>query len=68
MKTIFSICLLTVYTAFAVEQPDSIIVNAGKNSRVIFYGKSPEDLKNIERLDLNKLLRDLNQKQDSAKV
>jgi hypothetical protein len=36
MKTIFSICLLTVYTAFAVEQPDSIIVNAGKNSRVIF--------------------------------
>lgn len=68
MKTIFSICLLTAYTAFAVEQPDSIIVNAGKNSRVIFYGKSPEDLKNIERLDLNKLLRDLNQKQDSTKV
>lgn len=68
MKTTLIICLLTAYTAFAVEQPDSIIVNAGKNSRVIFYGKSPEDLKNIERLDLNKLLRDLNQKQDSIQV
>ena len=68
MKTTLIVCLLTAYTAFAVEQPDSIIVNAGKNSRVIFYGKSPEDLKNIERLDLNKLLRDLNQKQDSTQV
>ena len=66
MKKIFSICLLTAYSTFAVEQPDSIIVNAGKNSRVIFYGKTQQDLKNIERLDLNKLLRDLNQKQDSA--
>ncbi|MCP1381244.1 hypothetical protein [Runella salmonicolor] len=68
MKKIFSICLLTAYSTFAVEQPDSIIVNAGKNSRVIFYGKTQQDLKNIERLDLNKLLRDLNQKQDSAKA
>lgn len=68
MKTIFSICLLTAYSTFAVEQPDSIIINAGQNSRVIFYGKTQQDLKNIERLDLNKLLRDLNQKQDSAKA
>ena len=68
MKTIFPICLLTAYSTFALEQPDSIIINAGQNSRVIFYGKTQHDLKNIERLDLNKLLRDLNQKQDSAKA
>jgi hypothetical protein len=57
------ICFLAAQLSFAA---DSLIVNAGSNSRVIFYGKSPADLKNLERLDLNKLLRDLNQTQDST--
>ncbi|MCE7060353.1 hypothetical protein [Dyadobacter sp. CY343] len=40
--------------------PDTIILNAGKNSKVIFYGQSPEDLKKLEMLDLNKILKELN--------
>ncbi|WP_247235266.1 hypothetical protein [Telluribacter sp. SYSU D00476] len=43
--------------------PDTIILNAGKNSKVIFYGKSAQDLKDLEKLDLNKILKELNEKQ-----
>ncbi len=63
MKTAFFVCLLTAQLSFAA---DSLIVNAGRNSRVIFYGKTPADLQNLERLDLNKLLRDLNQSKDTT--
>ena len=45
--------------------PDTIIVNTGQNSKVVFYGKTPAELKKLEKLDLNQLLRRINQKQDS---
>lgn len=41
--------------------PDTLILKAGNDSKVIFYGKSGQDLKNLEKLDLNKILRELNQ-------
>lgn len=43
--------------------PDTIILRVGNSSKVIFYGKSPQDLKKLEQLDLNLILKDLNQKQ-----
>ncbi|SDF90800.1 hypothetical protein SAMN04487996_113158 [Dyadobacter soli] len=43
--------------------PDTIILRAGNNSKVIFYGKSQHDLQNLEKLDLNKILKELNAKQ-----
>ncbi|GAB3166788.1 hypothetical protein [Telluribacter humicola] len=46
--------------------PDTIILNAGKNSKVIFYGKSVQDLKDLEKLDLNKILKELNDKQSQT--
>ena len=45
---------------------DTIILNAGDNSKVIFYGKSADDLKKLEMLDLNKIIKDLNQKQNDS--
>lgn len=63
MKITLFVCLLTAQLSHAA---DSLIVNAGRNSRVVFYGKTPADLQNLERLDLNKLLRDLNQTEDST--
>lgn len=63
MKTTILMCLLAANCSWAA---DSLIVNAGPASRVIFYGKTPADLQKLERLDLNKLLRDLNQTQDST--
>jgi hypothetical protein len=45
---------------------DTIILNAGKDSRIIFYGKSPQDMKKLELLDLNKILRELNEKQNNT--
>ncbi|AYQ35926.1 hypothetical protein [Runella sp. SP2] len=63
MKTTLLMCLLATNCSWAA---DSLIVNAGPASRVIFYGKTPADLQKLERLDLNKLLRDLNQTKDST--
>lgn len=43
---------------------DTIILRAGNNSKVIFYGKTHQDLKKLELLDLNKILKELNKKQN----
>jgi len=43
---------------------DTIILRAGNNSKVIFYGKTHQDLKKLELLDLNKILKELNEKQN----
>ncbi|MCF0054827.1 hypothetical protein [Dyadobacter sp. CY356] len=45
---------------------DTIILRAGNDSKVIFYGKSKNDLKKLELLDLNKILRELNKTQDHS--
>ena len=45
---------------------DTIILKAGNNSKVIFYGKSHQDLKKLETLDLNKILKELNEKQSQV--
>ncbi|MCF2447429.1 hypothetical protein L0657_25975 [Dyadobacter sp. CY345] len=59
------LCAALLTPAHAIV-PDTIILNAGKNSKVIFYGKSAQDLKNLEMLDLNKIIRELNQRQNGA--
>lgn len=68
MKTFFLFFLLAGHSAYAVWLPDSIIVNAGKRSKVIFYGQTRQDLKQLERLDLNTLLQKLNKQYDSTYV
>lgn len=60
MKTLFVTFLLAGHFVCAHSLPDSIIVNAGKRSKIIFFGQTRGDLKNLERLDLNQLLRKLN--------
>ncbi|SKB82648.1 hypothetical protein [Dyadobacter psychrophilus] len=71
MNSLF-VCLTTLLCPFCnAAEPDTIILKAGANSKVIFYGKTGEDLKNLEQLDLNRIIRDLNFRQanqDSAKV
>ncbi|MCF0041126.1 hypothetical protein [Dyadobacter fanqingshengii] len=66
------VCLTTLLCPLSnAAEPDTIILKAGSNSKVIFYGKTGEDLKNLEQLDLNRIIRDLNFRQanqDTAQV
>jgi len=62
---LLNLCALFVTPACAMMS-DTIILNAGKNSKIIFYGKSPQDLKNLEMLDLNKIIKDLNERQTAS--
>lgn len=62
--------LLTLATIFfptsATATADTIILNAGNDSKIIFYGKSAADLKKLETIDLNKILKELNATQAGA--
>lgn len=49
-----------IYPLSKPTQPDTIILNAGNNSKIIFYGKSAADLKQLETIDINKILKELN--------
>jgi hypothetical protein len=59
-------CLLMLSQIAMASIPDSIIVNTSKTSKVIFYGRTRDDLKRLEKLDLNQLLKKLNQQQETT--
>jgi hypothetical protein len=40
---------------------DSIVVNIGKRKRIVLWGASREDLKALEKYDLNRIVRQMNQ-------
>lgn len=60
MNMLFFAIGTIIYTSSTPTQPDTIILNAGNNSKIIFYGKSAADLRQLETIDLNKILRELN--------
>ncbi|WP_225865861.1 hypothetical protein [Dyadobacter aurulentus] len=51
---------MVIFPAPATAAADTIILNAGNDSKIIFYGKSATDLKKLETIDLNKILKELN--------
>jgi hypothetical protein len=57
---LFAIGTIIYHSPTPAEHPDTIIVKAGSSSKIIFYGKSADDLKRLETIDLNKVLKELN--------
>jgi hypothetical protein len=62
MRIVFLILLFTFscFESFSIEG-DSIVVNIGKRKKLIIYGESKEDLKDFEKYDLNKIIKQMNQ-------
>ncbi|WP_337044735.1 hypothetical protein [Emticicia sp. 17c] len=64
MKKIFFLLLLTLSTeayALASIEIDSIIVNIGKRKKIVLWGATREDLKALEKYDLNRIVKQMNQ-------
>lgn len=61
MKNIFTLLFLLVNISQAFASlSDSIVVNIGNRKRLIIYGESKQDLKDFEKYDLNKIIRQMN--------
>ena len=67
MKKIFLLLLLIISSdTYATEfidtaKIDSIVVNIGKRKRIVLWGETKEDLKALEKYDLNRIVRQMNQ-------
>lgn len=67
MKNFFLLLLLVVSRdiyAFAAPDKadmDSIVVNIGKRKKIVLWGATKEDLKALEKYDLNTIVRQMNQ-------
>lgn len=67
MKKIFLLLLLIISyeidaaTMADKTEIDSIIVNIGKRKRIILWGETKEDLKALEKYDLNRIVKQMNQ-------
>ncbi len=62
MKFLLLIACLGGYAgnAFAETKSDTIIINVGAKKKVVIYGETKADLKALEKIDLNKALREMN--------
>lgn len=62
MKTLLLIACFGSYigNAFAEIKSDTIIINVGTKKKVIIYGETKADLKELEKIDLNKALKEMN--------
>jgi hypothetical protein len=68
MKRLFillPVLLIVTLTAGATTPRDSVIVQFGKNSKIIIYTRNKEDFQKLQRYDVNALLHDLGVKIDS---
>lgn len=67
MKKIFLLLLLIIssdtYATGFIDKAeiDSIVVNIGKRKRIVLWGETKEDLKALEKYDLNRIVRQMNQ-------
>ena len=66
MKKIFLLLLgivtqVDVWALPAITDIDSIVVNIGKKKRIVLWGETKEDLKALEKYDLNRIVRQMNQ-------
>jgi hypothetical protein len=61
MKTLLlTMACLIGLAANAETKSDSIIINVGAKKKVIIYGETKADLKELEKIDLNKALKEMN--------
>ncbi len=62
MKTLLLIACFGSYigNAFTEIKSDTIIINVGAKKKVIIYGETKADLKELEKIDLNKALKEMN--------
>ena len=63
-KTVFLLCFCMATAAVFAISKDSIIVNVGSKKKVVLYGETKEDLKDLEKIDLNKALKNMNKEMD----
>ncbi len=70
MKTLLlSACLLFGGASEAAEtKSDTIIINVGANKKVVVYGETKADLKDLEKIDLNKALKEMNKNLEEMPV
>lgn len=67
MRKIFLLLLLTMSLdtyGFIVPHEtcmDSIVVNIGKRKKIVLWGATKEDLKSLEKYDLNRIVKQMNQ-------
>ncbi len=66
MKKFFLLLLLLASTvSFAKKSDlDSIVVNIGKRKKIVLWGQTKEDLKALEKYDLNRIVIQMNQDLD----
>jgi hypothetical protein len=57
---IFLLIFSTSINAFAIEI-DTIIINVGSKQKVILYGETKADLRELEKFDLNKAVKKMNE-------
>ena len=62
--TLIFLCCTTLGFAKKTTDIDSIVVNIGKHKRIILWGQTKEDLKALEKYDLNKIVIQMNQDLD----
>ncbi len=62
-KLLLFLLLFTSVFGFAkdVSDIDSIVVNIGKRKRIVLWGQSREDLRALEKYDLNRIVLQMNQ-------
>ena len=62
------ILMLIGSTGFAnhMSEMDTVIIKFGNNSKIMILTDNPDDLKNIEKYDLNKIVKELNMSLDNS--
>lgn len=62
------ILMLIGSTGFAnhMTEKDTVIIKFGNNSQIMILTDNPEDLKNFEKYDLNKIVKELNMSLDDS--
>ena len=62
MKNLLLIACFYSYigNTFAEIKSDTIVINVGNKKKVIIYGETKADLKELEKIDLNKALKEMN--------
>jgi hypothetical protein len=61
---IIFLCFATLAFAKETTDIDSLVVNIGKRKRIVLWGQTKEDLKALEKYDLNRIVVQMNQDLD----
>lgn len=68
LTTIITLVFLGLSTAgFGYSsEPDTVVITLDDDTKIVIYTANKEDLKSIEKYDLNKMIRDLNNRVSSS--